>query len=541
LGFWPNPRAHSKGFAIWTDTETTGLDERKDQILEWCGIVEDSDGKEVERFEYKIKLKHNVIPGPIALAVNNINPYSRRWVADSMTEAEAVKRFAALCEKYTVGTTKPVFTAYNADFDKGFVSVALSRSGRKFTDLVNRSVFDPLQTVRKLTADDPSGRQAAIKTKKNKYGKASSTLSDAAEALGVKFAGQAHRAMADVEVMREVAKKSFKLATGHDMSGLAASPEGFAPGSVVRVVTDSASSGAKVRHLVILENDPKTAKLVAVDEDDIRAKRGIGDTCVRTFNYSTIVGQLDSDPKAAESLKGIAANRASDIQGWAARAKAKFVAEPATEDETKNFALIADVANQFTGKKDKAAALGKVYPALLERMKGDNRAAKAVLTKAEHLCCANGGEGWMEGLNPYAGAVNKVSQEFANGSAQVEMNPSGLYRVEGSATVNGRQTREIKDCKNKKEVLAFLKRGLGDGRDVQSFVDGRPRAASRGSSTSLRPPTPRRSRALASRPPAKSTTSATTGQTRPAPKRSARAALVPMVAKVAAGASPQTT
>lgn len=460
----------SKGFRFWVDTETTGLDHFHDQILELAGVVDDADGNEVDRFEFRIKLKHGVTPGPKAIVINQINPYSKEWVQNSLTEHEAAKRFAALAKKYTTKDgLKPFFTAYNADFDKDKCAVMLSCSGIKFSSLFNKSVFDPAKTAKQLTG---SGKLVTVLNQYNKY---SYSLEEVAKALGEKYEGQAHRALTDVLVMKKVARKLFKMATGHEMHGLSASPKEYKVGSVVKIVTDSKSSGAKIRHVYILENNQDKEHIIGIDEDDIKINHGFSDTAVRQFNYGTIIGEMNPNEDAAQSLISIAKqNKDEAIRLSKKKLKSESDSSEVDED-VRNFEMIEQIQLHMSHAKDKKSAYEFLFDELVTKFNGDKEVAKEVLSRAESLAGAKGEVSWSKSIFPQEGIrvleclvpENKIE-------LRVALHPRGHYAIGLSYDKNGRPAKELKDCKSKKDVLTFIGSKVGKVPTVVEFVENLP-------------------------------------------------------------------
>jgi hypothetical protein len=467
----------SKGYRFWIDTETTGLSREHDQVLEAAGIVEDAAGNEVERFEYRIKLKASVTPGPIAIVINKINPYSRAWARASVTENEAAKGLAALARKYTEkgGGVKPFFTAYNADFDKDMVQAWLARSGERFSALFNKSVFDPLKTARQLTAIDGPGRLPRLVTRIKTYGgKASysSSLEDVMAGLGLEYEGEAHRAMTDVIAMRAATRKLFRLATGHDMQGLSADPAKYEEGSVVRLVTDSKSSGAKVRSVLILKNLPDQETVVGLDEDDIKKTGGFADTAVRQFNYGTIIGEMAAEPDAGEALRDCLEANRERVEALAKK-KVKPEADGSSrlEGDAKAWSLVEQVQHYVSRAPDKAAAAKVALERLLERLKGNAPEAKSILSRAETLACAKGLPAWSSAAKEGIRVLERLSPPI---ELRVGLHPRGHYVVGLNYERGDRPAKELKDCKSKKDVQAFLNIRIGKVQEMSDFVDGLP-------------------------------------------------------------------
>ena len=457
---------------IWLDLETTGFDSKMDQILEIAAIVDDSEGNEIDRLEIKVKLKHNVIPGPGAVIVNRINPYSKEWNDQAVTENEAAKLFSSFCKKHTTKDgVKPIFTAYNVDFDKEKTAVALVRNGFTWKDHFNRSSIDPLKTARNLV------QAGKIQTKIKTYGggrtSPSSSLEDVVEGLGIKYKGTAHRAMADVEAMRDATKIMFKMATGHELSNISSDPSKYRAGEVVKVITDSKSSGAKIRHILILDNDIENERIVAIDEDDIIQNNAFTKTSVRKFNYGTIVSEYEADQKSSGALLALLQKHSDEVARLTKDAKAQLIKDEkddfAFDEETRNFELIEKLEKNMSAAKNKKATHDFLFQELTAHLNGDRAAAKGIMAKAEQLGCAKGEESW--GFEPI-NEGNQFLEKKAPGTEQrVGLHPAGHYAVGLIYDKNGRQAKELKESKSKKDIFAFLKGRVVKNAELEAFVD----------------------------------------------------------------------
>ena len=58
---------------LFYDLETSGTNPSFDQILQFAGVKTDLSFNEIERYEFRIKLRNDVIPEPGALIVNRLN------------------------------------------------------------------------------------------------------------------------------------------------------------------------------------------------------------------------------------------------------------------------------------------------------------------------------------------------------------------------------------------------------------------------------------------------------------------------------------
>jgi len=454
-------------YKIYFDTETTGFDEKKDQVLEYGIIVVDENDNVVEEVNKQIRLKPSVIPSPSALEVTKINPYSKEWASSAIPEAAAFEDLVKVANKYKKNGVKPHLVAYNVQFDKKFLDVALSRSFLgKFDDHFNKSVYDPLITARKLV------KEGKIKTPKIKgAGGAyynSSKQEHVAEALGVKYGGTgAHRAIDDVRVLVEVDKKLKKIAGVSTGDTMAPNLSSYSPGDVVKIVTDSRSSGIKERVVKIIANDPEDEKIVALDMDDIKAhKNQVKDSSVRTFNYGTILQEKEVMPAELSEIESHYSSNKDRVEEFARSSSTKFSKIMRGKDDdwhplSKDPETIKGVRKRLSETKNITLELDATYKELLA--KGiDPKSAKAIMTKAEEYDLSAGGKGWglMDRLRS-SSKVQMSAMPFSKGEMIIGMSPQGKYVV--AFKTEDRNLSQVNGViGSKKDLKEFLKESLGD-------------------------------------------------------------------------------
>ncbi len=105
---------------LFIDVETTGLDPKLNGIRQISGIIE-IDGKEVERFDFKVRPFKNDIIEQSALDISGVTK------ADLMTydpadivQSELLEIFGKHVDKYDK-SDKFYFIAYNSPFDNNFM------------------------------------------------------------------------------------------------------------------------------------------------------------------------------------------------------------------------------------------------------------------------------------------------------------------------------------------------------------------------------------------------------------------------------------
>lgn len=96
------------------DTETTGVEFRKDRIIE-IGAVSLEDGAETEGMDLFIRLPEGRRLDPFITGLTGIT--EERLEAEGVGDEEAARAFAALLE----GAERPLLAAYNAQFDLNFL------------------------------------------------------------------------------------------------------------------------------------------------------------------------------------------------------------------------------------------------------------------------------------------------------------------------------------------------------------------------------------------------------------------------------------
>ncbi len=137
-----------KNILFYTDTETTGFFEKKDQILSYAIVLCNKEDV-VSEEEIKILLKKTTLPSLSALLVNNINPFSTDFKKNALTEFEAALYFKDKIDALKRSGNRITFIAYNAGFDIKFYTEFLKRYGFDFNQLFD-ICYDPLITAGEL-------------------------------------------------------------------------------------------------------------------------------------------------------------------------------------------------------------------------------------------------------------------------------------------------------------------------------------------------------------------------------------------------------
>lgn len=100
---------------LWIDTETTGLDPERHELLELAAVRRTADRREIGRFSVRIRPTHLETAEPRALEVNGYTPEG--W-ADAVPLAQALEQLVALAG---LGDHRPTLAGHNVGFDRGFI------------------------------------------------------------------------------------------------------------------------------------------------------------------------------------------------------------------------------------------------------------------------------------------------------------------------------------------------------------------------------------------------------------------------------------
>ena len=76
-------------YYVFYDLETTGINPAFDQILQFAAVRTDLDFNEIDRYQYRLELRNDVIPQPGALIVNRLNINT---ILKGEKEYEAIKK-----------------------------------------------------------------------------------------------------------------------------------------------------------------------------------------------------------------------------------------------------------------------------------------------------------------------------------------------------------------------------------------------------------------------------------------------------------------
>lgn len=173
---------------IYIDTETTGTDPEKHAVIQIAGIVV-TDGKEVERFNIRMKPFEGQLINAESLAVNGLLEKDIFEYPDPRLGYQELRRiFQAAGKCFMVG--------WNVRFDHDFISALFKNCG---DDGFYKMIFWPAIDVAVLA------EYALIRERQGMQNFKQSTI---ARFLGVEFEEKnLHDAMEDIRITREIMLK----------------------------------------------------------------------------------------------------------------------------------------------------------------------------------------------------------------------------------------------------------------------------------------------------------------------------------------------
>ena len=185
---------------ILYDVETTGLNRRFDQILQFAAVRTDADLVETERFETRSRLMPHVVPSPKALHVTGMSLDD----ANSMTRQS---HYAMVCEiaKTLAAWCPATFLGFNSiRFDEEFLRQAFYQCLHPvfLTNTNGNARADVLNLMRAAATLHPSVIRPGVESD----GRISYRLSALASANGIAL-GKVHDAVSDVDAMLGLCRK----------------------------------------------------------------------------------------------------------------------------------------------------------------------------------------------------------------------------------------------------------------------------------------------------------------------------------------------
>lgn len=184
---------------LFYDLETTGINKAFDQVLQFAAIRTDMDMNELERHEFFIRLRPDVIPSAMATLTHHIS------IAKANT---GMSEYEAVCRIYKLfNSPNTISIGYNSlGFDDEFLRFAFFRNllpayNHQFKNGCYRADLYPIVTSYYLFADD------VLEWPISDEGKVSLKLENLNHQNALYLQGRAHDAMTDIIVTVELAKK----------------------------------------------------------------------------------------------------------------------------------------------------------------------------------------------------------------------------------------------------------------------------------------------------------------------------------------------
>ncbi len=187
---------------LFYDLETSGLKPGPHRAMQFAAILTDSNFKELQRVDWKIKLSNDILPDPEAVLLTGISPQSTQ---DGLSEAEFLVKL-----KSELLPPNTIILGYNSiRFDDEFMRYTFWRN---FHDPYEwqwkdgRSRFDVYSLTQFMRALRPGG----LNWPSDESGNPTNRLEEISKANKFKH-GNAHDALSDVEATVELSAKIKEL------------------------------------------------------------------------------------------------------------------------------------------------------------------------------------------------------------------------------------------------------------------------------------------------------------------------------------------
>ncbi len=186
---------------LFYDLETTGLNKVFDQILQFAAIRTDIRFNEIERHEFYVKLRPDIIPSPQASITHRIS--IAKSMQQGICEFEAVQKIHKL-----INQPNTISIGYNnLQFDDDFLRFCFYRNllapyTHQYKNSCRRMDLLPIVTMYFLYKND-------VFKWANSDGKISLQLEHLNKLNHFTSSGQAHNAMVDVEATAELARRLY--------------------------------------------------------------------------------------------------------------------------------------------------------------------------------------------------------------------------------------------------------------------------------------------------------------------------------------------
>lgn len=177
----------------YIDTETSGLDSKLNAIVQIAMIIEDENGKVVDKYSSYVKPFEGSIITDEAMLINGI---TQKQLYSAPTEDVVLKEFMKLLDgKYQIA-------GYNTGFDIGFIKAMFDRNNQNFWthfDFYDCDVY-ALVKIFNITGERFDEKKKKVVPCKK--------LSCICELFDIKL--KAHCAISDIKATRKLFKKIMK-------------------------------------------------------------------------------------------------------------------------------------------------------------------------------------------------------------------------------------------------------------------------------------------------------------------------------------------
>ena len=443
-----------KTLLFFTDTETTGLLQSRDQILSYSMVFCDKDQVLMEK-EIRINIKDNVFPNAAALIINNLNPFSPEYNKESISEYKAAHLLAQTMMDYKKQGYRIVLIAYNADFDVEMYTAMFDRCGININALVD-FVYDPLITAKALVAD------GTLKTREVKAGYGgktykSSKLEDVYNALGYSSESiKAHNALEDTKMLKTACMKLYLLFCDKTLDEASVDLSTFEE-KELKTIVYSENQNLKIKTIKIIRSAanptdkeylPNRQGFFAVDYDAMMAAGENLKSAIVYINPMFILDELD-----------LMAGFATKIENFSVQYE-KALTDLVNKMSFPPISVFGTYEAIGFGKVETIAEVKLQNPHV--QLTEDQKPLEAL---AEEYAYAKYNRGWTTKLlGP--NHLNEPRQIEVDEQIVVELNPTGIFyiRTDGVATLG---------TEKKSELLALLvKEGrLEQGTDLYKKVN----------------------------------------------------------------------
>lgn len=194
---------------LWFDVETTGLDPKKNAIIQLAALI-DIDGVIVDELELLIQPHDGAKIDDVALEINGRRPeeiIKQPFMQPAQALSELLKFMNKHVDQYDK-KDKFFIGGYNARFDTDFLSEFFRRLGSKYLgSYINWTILDPMYIINIMI-------YTGVLKLDNRQ------LLTVCNSFGIELGADAHDAIADIKATRELFGKLVKVSFSDSMAGL---------------------------------------------------------------------------------------------------------------------------------------------------------------------------------------------------------------------------------------------------------------------------------------------------------------------------------